>query len=101
MSRAVRFRRGFTAEEVRAVPATKGRFDRWQMLCCRVRYFSDGAALRTRNFVNEIFAAQPVDAMTSEETRLVRGGGPTNQLPTVFPFVATGNRCFTSRQKWR
>jgi len=51
-------RRGFTAEEVQAVLAAKGRLDRWQMLRCRVRYFSDGVALGTRSFVNEVFAAR-------------------------------------------
>jgi hypothetical protein len=51
-------RRGFTQAEVQAVLASKGRLDRWQMLRCRVRYFSDGAALGTRNFVNEVFAAR-------------------------------------------
>lgn len=51
-------RRGFGAEEVRAVLASKGRLDRWQMLRCRVRYFSDGVALGTRNFVNAVFAAR-------------------------------------------
>ena len=38
-------RAGFTREEVQAVLATEGRLDRWQMLRCRVRYFTDGAAL--------------------------------------------------------
>ena len=51
-------RGGFTAEEVQAVLAAKGRLERWQMLRCRVRYFSDGAALGTRNFVNDVFAAR-------------------------------------------
>jgi REP element-mobilizing transposase RayT len=51
-------RRGFRAEEVQAVLAAKGRLDRWQMLRCRVRYFSDGAALGTRAFVNAVFAAR-------------------------------------------
>ena len=51
-------RRGFGAKEVQAVLAAKGRLDRWQMLRCRVRYFTDGAALGTRAFVNEVFEAR-------------------------------------------
>ena len=51
-------RRGFKSEEVDAVLAAKGRFDHWQMLRCRVRYFADGLALGTKTFVNEVFAAR-------------------------------------------
>jgi len=51
-------RAGFTAEEVQTVLAAKGRLDRWQMLRCRVRYLTDGMALGTRAFVNEVFAAR-------------------------------------------
>jgi hypothetical protein len=51
-------RPGFGAEEVQAVLASKGRLDRWQMLRCRVRYFTDGVAIGTRNFVNAVFAAR-------------------------------------------
>ncbi len=51
-------RRGFSAQQIQAVLERKGRLTRWQMLRCRVRYFSDGAALGTRAFINEIFAAR-------------------------------------------
>lgn len=51
-------RAGFTAGEVQAVLAAKGRLDRWQMLRCRVRYLTDGVALGTRSFVNAVFAAR-------------------------------------------
>ena len=51
-------RRGFQRGEIEAVLAAKGRLDRWQMLRCRVRYFVDGAALGTRAFVTEVFAAR-------------------------------------------
>jgi REP element-mobilizing transposase RayT len=51
-------RAGFAREEVEAVLAAKGRLDRWQMLRCRVRYLTDGVALGTRSFVNEVFAAR-------------------------------------------
>jgi hypothetical protein len=51
-------RRGFGADEVRAVLASKGWLDRWKMLRCRVRYLTDGVAIGTRNFVNAVFAAR-------------------------------------------
>jgi REP element-mobilizing transposase RayT len=51
-------RRGFGAKKLAAVLAARGRLDRWQMLRCRVRYFSDGVALGTRKFVDAVFAAR-------------------------------------------
>ena len=38
--------------------ARKGRLGRLEMLHCRVRYFSDGLALGTREFVNGVFARE-------------------------------------------
>lgn len=51
-------KRGFRHEEIEAVLASKGRLAQWQMLRCRVRYFTDGVALGARAFVNDIFAAR-------------------------------------------
>jgi REP element-mobilizing transposase RayT len=49
-------RLGFTKEEVDAVKAAGGKLSRSQLLRCRVRYFSDGAAIGSREFVNSVFA---------------------------------------------
>jgi REP element-mobilizing transposase RayT len=49
-------RRGFTKEEVDAVKAAGGKLSRGQLLRCRVRYFSDGVAIGSREFVNGVFA---------------------------------------------
>ena len=73
-------RRGFAAGEAQAVLAAKGRLDRWQMLRCRVRYFTDGAALGTRAFVNEVFAVRrehfgPKRTTGARPMRGVDGGG--------------------------
>jgi hypothetical protein len=48
-------RLGFTPEEVAQVIAAKGRVPLAQYLMVRVRYFTDGAVLGSREFVNEIF----------------------------------------------
>ena len=48
-------RRGMAPEEVAAVVETKGQLPLSEYLRLRVRYFTDGAVLGTRAFVNEIF----------------------------------------------
>jgi hypothetical protein len=50
-------RQGFKRDEVLAVAAAKGQLDLEDYLRLKVRYFSDGAVLGTRAFVNEVFAA--------------------------------------------
>ena len=48
-------RRGFSREQIDATLGAGGRLTWGQMLRCRVRYFSDGVALGTREFVDQIF----------------------------------------------
>jgi len=48
-------KRGFTGEEIAEVLAKKGKLSHWQMLRCRVRYFSDGAVIGSKEFLREIF----------------------------------------------
>jgi REP element-mobilizing transposase RayT len=48
-------RKGFSREEALAVIAAKGQLPVEEYLRCRVRYFTDGAVLGSREFVNEIF----------------------------------------------
>ena len=50
-------RRGMAPEEVAAVVEAKGQLPLSEYLRLRVRYFTDGAVLGTRAFVNEIFTA--------------------------------------------
>jgi hypothetical protein len=50
-------RKGFTREEVLAVVAARGRVELGEYLRLRVRYFTDGAVLGTRAFVDEVFEA--------------------------------------------
>ena len=48
-------RRGFSREQIDAELRAGGRLTWGQMLRCRVRYFSDGMALGTREFVDQVF----------------------------------------------
>jgi putative transposase len=50
--------RGMTAESVRAVLAERGRLSAAELVRVRVRYFSDGAVLGSKAFVEGIFEAQ-------------------------------------------
>jgi hypothetical protein len=50
-------RKGFSREEALAVIAAKGQLPVEEYLRCRVRYFTDGAVLGSREFVDEIFVA--------------------------------------------
>jgi REP element-mobilizing transposase RayT len=57
-ARGYRARRGLSPEEVARVLAARGKLSAWEMLRCKVRYFSDGAVLGTRGFVNAVFEAE-------------------------------------------
>ena len=48
-------RQGFTPEEVKKVLAEGGRLPMHELLRCRVRYFSDGLALGSAAFLEQIF----------------------------------------------
>jgi hypothetical protein len=51
-------RRGVSHKEVGAVREKGGKLSRWEMLRCRVRYFTAGAVIGSRSFVNEVFTAR-------------------------------------------
>ena len=50
-------RRGFNREQIAAVLANNGVLSRWELLRCRVRYFTDGAVIGSKMFVNGVFSA--------------------------------------------
>jgi len=50
--------KGFSREEARQVVTEGGRLPQSAYLRCRVRYFTDGAVVGSRSFVNEVFEAQ-------------------------------------------
>ena len=49
-------RYGISAQKVRQVMEEGGRLSRHELMQCRVRYLSDGVALGTKNFLEEVFA---------------------------------------------
>jgi REP element-mobilizing transposase RayT len=51
-------RRGVGHKQVEEVRRKEGKLTRWEMLRCRVRYFTAGAVIGSRGFVNEVFAAR-------------------------------------------
>ena len=51
-------RKGFSRARVDEVLEKKGKLTWGEMLRCRVRYFTDGAVLGSKKFVNTIFAAE-------------------------------------------
>ncbi len=51
-----RGRKGMTKEQVQKVIANGGKLSLFEILRCRVRYFTDGVALGTKDFVNAVFA---------------------------------------------
>ena len=51
----VKARGGFTQKRIEAERKRGGRLPLWQVLRCRVRYFTDGAVLGSRTFVDGVF----------------------------------------------
>jgi hypothetical protein len=68
-------RRGFRRDEVLAVVAAKGQLALEDYLRLKVRYFSDGAVLGTREFVNQVFGALRERFSTGRQdgARVMRG----------------------------
>ena len=48
---------GFNREQIAAVLENKGRLSVFEFLHCRVRYFTDGAVIGSKAFVNGVFEA--------------------------------------------
>jgi hypothetical protein len=68
-------KKGFTREESQQVVAEGGRLPKVVYLRCRVRYFTDGAVIGSRSFVNEIFTTlkDRFGAKRKTGARLMRG----------------------------
>lgn len=69
-------KRGINAKKIKKVLESGGRLSRSELLRCRVRYFSDGAVLGTREFVNEFFrsARNRFGPRRKDGARRMRGG---------------------------
>ena len=51
-------RKGMTKERVQEVIKAKGKLSTWETLRCKVRYFTDGVAIGTKEFVEQVFKAE-------------------------------------------
>jgi REP element-mobilizing transposase RayT len=72
-----RKRKGMSDADVRKEEAKQGDIPLGRMLRCRVRYFTDGAVIGSRGFVNEAFAAarERFGAHRKDGARKLRGSG--------------------------
>jgi hypothetical protein len=75
-----RVRKGMSAEEVaeeKAREEREGELSLGRMLRCRVRYFTDGAVIGSRGFVNEAFVAarERFGSQRKDGARKLRGSG--------------------------
>ncbi|MEM7394586.1 MAG: chemotaxis protein CheW, partial [Verrucomicrobiota bacterium] len=70
-------RKGFDPDQVRDVIEKNGTLSSFEILRCRVRYFSDGVALGSRTFVEQIFEEHRklFSEKRSEGRRAMRCGG--------------------------
>ena len=70
-------RKGFSQKKVAQVIEEDGVLSEYELLRCRVRYFSDGAVLGSKEFVNEIFEAfrgRHFQSKRKEGARAMKGG---------------------------
>lgn len=56
-SKRFKRRRGFSRAEVDEILDRNGKLSRTEMLRCRVRYFTDGAVIGSKSFVNDFYKA--------------------------------------------
>ena len=72
-----RKRQGMSAEEVAGEKEKQGDIPLGKMLRCRVRYFTDGAVIGSRSFVNEAFASarERFGSRRKNGARKMRGSG--------------------------
>ena len=68
---------GFSQERIREVLEAGGRLPVAAALRCRVRYFTDGAVIGSKEFVNEAFAnaRERFGAKRKDGARAMRGSG--------------------------
>ena len=85
-------RAGFTREAARQVVAEGGRLPGSVYLRCRVRYFTDGAVIGSRSFVNGVFGAQRERFGPARKTgaRLLRGLAREERLYALRDVKAGG-----------
>lgn len=82
-------KKGFSREQARRVVAKGGRLPASAYLRCRVRYFTDGAVLGSRGFVNEVFESSRDRFGVSRKTgaRLMSGLAKDEKLYSMRQLV--------------
>jgi REP element-mobilizing transposase RayT len=85
-------RQGFTREAARQVVAEGGRLPGSEYLRCRVRYFTDGAVIGSRSYVNGVFGAlrERFGATRKTGARLLRGLAREERLYALRDVKAGG-----------
>ena len=77
-------RRGLSREEVRKVWEAGGRLSLAQLLRCRVRYFSDGLAVGSAGFIEQVFESLRAAFSAARKTGARRmAGGDWGELRTA------------------
>ena len=69
--------KGFSKKRVAKVLARDGELRHYELLRCRVRYFTDGVVLGSKGFVNEVFEqfrGTYFDTKRKEGARAMKGG---------------------------
>ena len=79
-------RKGFKRKEVEQVLAKGGKLSFGEALRCRVRYFSDGMTVGTREFVDEVFVAsrERFGPKRKDGARSMRGVGWKKKQPRLY-----------------
>lgn len=82
-------KKGFTREQARKVVAKGGRLPASTYLRCRVRYFTDGAVVGSRGFVNEVFekSRERFSAKRKTGARLMGGLAKDQKLYSMRQLV--------------
>jgi len=75
---------GFSLEKVDRALAEKGQLSRGELLRCRVRYFSDGVAIGSQDFVDDVFNKYREEFGVKRKTGARKmGGGDWGELCTM------------------
>ena len=84
-------KKGFSREQARKVVAEGGRLPASTYLRCRVRYFTDGAVVGSRGFVNEVFETNRSRFVPRRKTgaRLMGGLAKEQKLYSMRQLVVS------------
>lgn len=87
-----RGRKGMTKEHVQKVIAKGGKLSRFEMLRCRVRYFTDGVAFGTKDFVNAVFVSDRGSIRSKTQDR--RPPSKSNRSRRIAHAPGIAGKCY-------